>query len=210
MERSYNLNPDQARQADTGSNRITETGKYSGRFTRAEAVKSKQQTEGIEFAFEADNGQSADFLTLWTYNADGKELFGLKVLNALMTCMRVKTINPQQGMVEKWDRDSGSKTKMAATIYPELMGKPIGLLLQREEYTKQDNSIGSKFNIYGCFEAATELVASEILEKATKAEKLPRIVASLHDKPMQKQRVASAYASQLGDTFADMKDDIPF
>lgn len=211
--RSYNLNTEQAKQADNGANRITETGKYSGRFTRAEAVTSKQQTEGIEFAFEADNGQSADFLTLWTYNADGKELFGLKVLNALMTCMKVKTIAPQSGTVEKWDRESGGKTKVQGTIYPDLMNKPIGLLLQREEYAKADSTVGSKFNIYGCFESSTGLVASEILEKIVQPTKLARIVASLHDKPMQAPKSRAAPASQPSGQpggFDTMDDDIPF
>lgn len=209
MSRSYSLNTDHAKQAE--GNRITETGQYVGKFTRAEAVTSKKQTEGVEFAFESNAGQSADFLTLWTFNADGKELFGLKMLNALMTCLKARAMTATQGFVEKWDRTSGAEQKMPATVYPELMNKPIGLLLQKEEYLKADGKVGYKFNIAGCFEAATGMVASEILDKAPAAEKLAKIALNLKDKPLdtsQHQRVPAGVTG--GGSIADMDDDIPF
>lgn len=211
MERSYNLNPEHAKQADNQANRITETGKYVGTFTRAESIKSTKGTDGIEFAFKANDGRSADFLQLWTYNTDGKELYGLKMVNALMTCLKARSLTPTNAMVEKWDRDAGATGKLQATVYPELMSKPIGLLLQREEYEKQNGDIGHKFNIYGCFDSQTEMVASEILEKAAKAEKLPRIVQTLRDKPLDSKRLpASTGAPAPSGAFADMADDIPF
>lgn len=210
MSRSYNLNPEQAKQADNVGNRITETGKYIGTFTKAESIKSKSQTEGIEFAFQSVNGQSADFLTIWTYNNEGKEIFGLKQLNAIMTCLKVKTITPTDGLVEKWE--GGAKAKVPATIYPELMGKKIGVLLQREEYFKADGSTGNKFNIYACFDAESEMVASEILERATVAAKLPKILATLKDRPAQVRNNAptGAAPSKTGGTFDELDDDIPF
>lgn len=210
MSRSYNLNVEQAKQADNVGNRITESGKYIGVFTRAESIQSKQMTEGVEFSFAANSGQGADFLTLWTHNKDGKEIFGLKQLNAVMTCMKVKVLTPTQGVVEKWE--GGAKAKVTATIYPELMGKKIGLLLQREEYIKGDGSTGSKFNIYACFEADTELVATEILEKVTAPTKLPKILATLKDRPMQARlATGGAVKPNGGDPhFDDMDSDIPF
>lgn len=208
--RTYNLNTEQARQADNVSNRITETGKYIGVFTRAEAIKSKQDTEGVEFAFKSSDGQEADFLSLWTHDKTGKEIYGLKMLNAIMTCMKTKTITPTQGHVEKWD--GTARNRVSATIYPELMGKKIGLLLQREEYEKASGGIGSKFNIYGCFEADTELMASEILDKATKPEKLAKVVTTLADRPARKRQDTqpAGSAASGGSGFADMADDIPF
>jgi len=202
--RSYDLNPESAKQAEQG--RITETGKYAGTFTRAEAVTSKKSTEGIEFTFRSSNGSDADFLTLWTHNADGKELFGLKVLNALMTCMRVKQIKPAQAQIEKWT--DGSKQKVDATVFPDLMNKSIGVLLQKEHYTKNDGSMGSKLNLTGCYEASTEMTASEILNKATKAERLGGMVASLRDKALPLPTASRAPAT--GNGFDDMDDDIPF
>ncbi|SCX92674.1 hypothetical protein SAMN05216420_101355 [Nitrosospira sp. Nl5] len=203
--RSYDLNPEAAKQAEQG--RISETGKYAGAFTRAEAVTSKKSTEGIEFTFRSADGRDADFLTLWTYNADGKELFGLKVLNALMTCMRVKQIKPVHAQIEKWM--DGGKQKTDADVFPELMNKPVGVLLQKEHYTKNDGSMGSKLNLVGCFEASTEMTASEILNKATKAERLGSIVSSLRDKALP-AATTRAVAPMGASGFEDMDDDIPF
>lgn len=209
MSRSYNLNAEQAKQADNVGMRITETGKYIGVFTRAEAIKSKQDTEGIEFSFKSASGQEADFLTLWTHDASGKEVYGLRMLNAIMTCMRVKSIAPAQGQVEKWD--GSARAKVSATVYPELMGKQIGLLLQREAYEKADGSIGHKFNIFACFEAGSELMASEILGQIAKPEKLAKVAATLGDRPMKKKPGGHA-TTPNGDPggFSTMPDDIPF
>ncbi len=206
--RSYSLNPESAKQANT-SNRITETGKYIGKFTRAESVTSKQGTEGIEFTFESDDGQTADFLTLWTVNKDGKEIFGLKMVNAIMTCLRAKSISGTEAMIEKFE--NGAKHKVSATVYPDLMGKHIGLLLQREEYEKQNGDTGNKFNIYACFDAATNMTASEILDRATTSDQLGKIAATLRDKPMQKRAgPKQSSAPPSGGDFDDFKDDIPF
>lgn len=204
--RVYELNAESAKQA-SASSYITQTGKYVGRFTRAEEIKSTKGTEGIEFCFESNQGQSADFLTLWTINKDGVEIYGMKMVNAIMACMRIRSIKPTQGTVEKFQNKV--KTKMAATIYPDLMNKPIGLLLQREEYEKDDKSVGSKFNIFACFDATSEMTASEILDRATKAEQLNKIMLTLRDKPMQTRAAQTpTTAAPTGPTPFD--DDIPF
>ncbi len=206
--RTYDLNPEQAKQAESA--RITETGKYVGVFTAAYGTESQKHTEGIEFAFKTDDGRTADFLTLWTYNADNKELFGLKVLNALMTCARVKRLAPAAGTIDKWE--NGQRVKVAAQVFPDLTNKRVGLLLQREEYRKQDGSTGNKFNIVGAFDAESEMTASEILAKASKPEKLAGMVASLRDKLLVGGGSAgshsSAPAENGGGGFPD--DDIPF
>lgn len=206
--RTYNLNTEAAKSADQMGNRITETGKYIGKFVSAEAITSTKQTEGIEFSFVANDGRSADFLTLWTYNNEGKELYGLKTLNALMTCMRVKGITPQPGTVEKWE--SGGKVKKQATVFPDLMGKPIGVLLQREPYEKKDGSTGYKFNIYAAFDAASEMMASEILDKSTKADKLGKLVAGLTDRKMSAPMAPAGPQGAHAGHFDDLDQDIPF
>ena len=207
MSRTYNLDPKAASAADNTISRIDASGKYVGTLTRAEAVVSRQQTEGVEFSFKADDGQAADFLTLWTYNAKGEALPSLKALNAIMTVCRAKTITPTAGQVEKWDAASHARVKVAATIFPELTGKRVGLLLQREEYAKSDGTTGTKMNIFGVFDAESELTASEILAKKTQPEVLARMVASLRDKPLNGAK--STPAAQAPGA-ADLDDDIPF
>lgn len=211
MSRSYTLDTKAASAADNIVSRIDQSGKYVGTLTRVEIVASKQGTEGVEFSFRSDDGATADFLTLWTYKASGEALPSLKTLNAMMTVVRVKSLTPTQGTVEKWDSGTGQRGKFPATIFPELTGKRIGLLLQREEYEKRDGSVGAKVNIVGCFDPETELTASEILARKTKPETLARMVGALRDKPMKNGRAAhAAPASDTSSGFDDMDDDIPF
>lgn len=210
---NYQIDTESARAVDQMGNRIKETGKYIGVLTRAEEVKSRNGTLGVEFSYKTDDGMTADYLTLWTKNKDGKELFGLKQLMAIMTCCRVRAITTVRGTVEKYNTAIGLVGVMDAEVFPELTGKRVGLLLQREEYEKADGSIGSKMSIMAPFEADTELTASEVLDKATTPEKLQVMVAGLRDKPL----IASgggATAAQHGTAsaagFADDGDDIPF
>ncbi len=180
--RTFTLNTKDA--AEVGQSRfITETGKYIGKFVRAEFIKSTQETDGIELDFVADDGRRANFLSLWLTNVDGRDLYGKKVLSAIMACLKLRTIN--EGPIKFQDKDGNEKRSVGL---PDLMNKPIGVLLQREEYQKDDGSTGYKFNINAPFNAETEQTASEVL-KSAKAEQLAGMVASLADrKPRQQQR----------------------
>ncbi len=199
---SYTLDADLARQVGTRL-RITRSGKYPGRFTRAELVTSRQKSEGIEFTFESDDGQTADFLTCWTHNVDGRELYGLKVLNAILTCMRIREIHARPAKLQ--DRHGGTRD---ARVFPQLLDRPIGLVLQREEYLKQDGNVGWKFNIVAPFEPASGLTAGEILGQAGEPVQLERMLGALRDKTLP-QRPTSGGAAPAGG-LADIDDDIPF
>ena len=101
----YTLNPEAAKQADNMFSRIEEKGKYLGIITRAEPIVSKKGSKGVDMSFKADNGASADYLTIWTHNAEGKQLQGFNVLMAIMTCLRVKELKAENGEAEKYDHD---------------------------------------------------------------------------------------------------------
>jgi hypothetical protein len=213
---NYALNQEAARGADSQGTRISETGKYIGTFTGAKEVKSaKKGTLGVEFAFMSNDGQTADYLTLWTQSAEGKELYGFKLLSAIMVCCKLRTLSSANGMAEEYDTATKTMVSRPAIIFPELIGKPIGLLLVLEEYVKQDGSIGSKMGISHAFEAATDFTASEILDRAVKPEKLAKLIPFLKDKLVTNQPSAStpaSYAPQAANSggTANMDDDIPF
>lgn len=210
MSRSYTLDPKSAKAADSIVSRIDQSGKYAGTLTRVEIITSSKGTEGVDFSFRADDGASADFLTLWTYNANGDALMGLRALNAIMTCVRVKSLTPTPGQVEKWDSAAGQRSKFPATIFPELTNKRIGLLLQREEYEKRDGSVGVKMNIVGAFDPDSELTASEILAQKTEPETLEKMVSALRDKPLKAAKQAATPPQDHGYNGGAMDDDIPF
>lgn len=183
--RKYDFDEDSARQAGASSF-IDATGKYKGTFTMAKQVISQKGTEGIEFSFETDDGRTANYLQLWTFDVNGKPLYGKKVLDALMCCARIKTLTPKEGTVE------GKGGPEKAIIFPGLHGRSIGLLLQREEYQKSNGDTGHKFNIYAPFHADSELMAVELLDGKTAPEMLPKVLDGLHDKPLQTRPRAAA------------------
>src|SRR5690606_12995451 len=151
--RSYTADPAAARQANQ-NNYVDQSGKYIGEFTLAEAVTSRQGTDGIEFSFKTREGQQANYLTLWTHNAKGEALYGYKVLSAIMTVTGVQALKPKQSNIKMPD---GSARQV--TAFPALHSKPIGLVLQKVLYTKNDGKDGYKFNIFAPFAAQTELTA---------------------------------------------------
>ena len=201
----YNLDMQAAKSADQINSRIDSTGKYLGTFTRAEPIKSQKGSQGIDFSFKADNGASADYLTIWTHNASGETLHGYKLLMALMTCLRVKALKPEVGEVEKYDPDTKQRGPVSVPLFKELMGKPVGLLLQMEQYAKKDGSTAWKPAIFAPFDK-DEFTASEILNKSAKQETLAKMVIALKDRPLKNGAIIPAPSSG-GDDFSD---DVPF
>jgi len=203
MSRTYQLDTESAKQAENIGAHISETGCYIGTLISAESIVSRNKSEGVELSFKSDEGQTANFITLWTHNKDGKELYSLKTLNALMTCVEARTLTPIAGKIEK--RVDGNKQIVSATIFPELTSKRVGLLLQKAPYTKGDGSAGYKMEIFVPFEAATKRTAREKLDKVIKGEALPKLIAMLKDKPMQ--QMANANSSHgpapTGEEFCD-------
>lgn len=212
----YNLNPNNAKQVGVAA-RINEKGAYKGVFTRAEFVQSEKGTQGIEFAFKAESGQTADYLTVWTVSADGKELYGRKVIDALMTCLSLRTIAAKTAQIKKYDAQARQEVMVQATVFPELMNKPIGLLLVREEYQKNNGTTDWKMTIVGCYDPHKLITPKEILEQSGPAQ-LAKMIAALQDRPLKAKPAAAQHSGGYGgqashDTgggFADMDDDIPF
>jgi hypothetical protein len=208
----YTLDTKLASKADTIGAYISETGKYTGTFVRAEKlVSANKGTDGIGFTFRADDGRECRF-DVWTRKGNGEALTGLNQINAMMACLSLRTINVSQQNVKKWD--NGQEVVTAAPCFADLMNKPIGLLLRAEEYEKmadgqKTGDTGWRMGLFAIFQAGTELMASEIMARKTAPEQLAKVVVQLADKPLKKQggaRHASAPATSGG--FAD--DDIPF
>lgn len=204
----YALDPKAARKADQTGNRITEIGKYVGTFTQAEDITASTGTKGVALRFDS-NGQQAN-LSLYTKKADGTEIMGLQALMAIMTCLRLRNIQPQAGTVKHWDNDTKQEVTKQAKVFPDLCNKPIGLLLETEDYTKQDSSLGTRMVIAGIFQADTELTASEILDQKTTPEQLEKMIARLRHRPVKGAKAPAAAAKPAGSGFDDMDDDIPF
>jgi hypothetical protein len=204
-----------ARKADAGGGAIKEMGKYVGALTQAKNVTTKKGGRGIEFIFKADNGQTAKF-AIYTQSATGEQYQGYDALMAIMACMGLRSIKPVDGVALKYDFDQRKDVEEEASIFPELC-KPIGVLLETEDYEKQNGSVATRMVLKNVFRAADELTASEILDRKTQPLQLARMVESLRHRPV-KNAPAQLYQEQptrtapqpAGDGFDDMNDDIPF
>lgn len=207
------LNAAEAKKADNFSAVIRETGKYIGTITRAEKLVSQNGTEGVGFSFRTDDGATANYLDVYTVKSNGDKLRGYNVVQAILCCLRLKTVEDGPITFEKWDRNAGGMVQATAPGYPGMMGKRIGFILQKELQT--NNRTGAdveRMNIVAVFEADTGLVATEILEGKTKAERadnIAKLVKPVRDiRTNQSQRPAAS--APVGAASADFDDDIPF
>lgn len=204
---AYSADRDAAIKA-SGTARIYQKGAYAGEFTRAEVTVSSVGTVGIDLSFKAVDGSTADYLTIWTHNKAGEELSGYGLVAALLSCMRVKNVEAKRARIEKYNHDAGARMMMDADIYPDMMGKPIGLLLVQEEYLSHGIK-KTKLVITGCYEPATGKTAAEIWKKLP-ATSLPALTASLRDKPLREDPGNPPATRAQGPITAGFDDSIPF
>ena len=185
----YQLDTNAARQADRAGAFINEVGKYVGTFTQAVDVTAKTGTKGIAFQFESD-GQKAN-LPIYTLRSNGEKIMGFQVLSAIMTCLQLRQIQERDGVYKEYDFDAKADVEKQGKVFPDLCHKPIGLLLETEEYLNGTGDQRTRMVITGVFQANTELTASEILDKKTKPEQLGKLVARLRHRPLKGAKQAN-------------------
>lgn len=182
----YTLDVQAARHADTAGATIKEIGKYVGEFVQAKDVVTKKGGRGIEFIFKSQGGQKAN-LAIYTTGANGDRYQGYDALMAIMTCLQLRGIKPAPGKVTRYDFDTKKEVVEDGTVFPDLH-KPIGVLLETEDYEKKDGSIGTRMVLKNVFQPSTELTASEILDKKTQPELLAKMVEGLRHRPIKGAR----------------------
>lgn len=204
----------EARKADSQGGSIRDAGVYRGTITRAEKLLSKNNVEGIGISFKTDDGLTANYLDLYTVKPDGEKLRGFGFAQAILCCTRTREASEGAITFERYDKDAGGMVKASANGYPELMGKRIGLLLQKELSTNiKTGKDVERVNIYGVFEADTGFTSSEILDKATKSEQLNKLVDALERNPVRDNRTGGAIrgnSPQTGSAPDAFEDDLPF
>ncbi|MGZ8158367.1 MAG: hypothetical protein ACXWT4_06115 [Methylobacter sp.] len=206
------LNPTHAKAIDTMNSAIKESGKYVGTITRAEKLTSRNGTPGLGLSFRSDAGESADYLDVYLGETDGRPWPGSQVASALLCCLKLRKASDGQVKVEKFNSETRQRETVIVSGYPELQGKRIGFLLQKELSDYQGKT-RERMAIVGVFQADTELTASEILEGKTTPEHLPKLVQALMARPVRDTRKNPA-SQQEGNASApnydDFDDMIPF
>lgn len=214
----FQLDKAAASAADNKSSFIEEAGKYIGTLTRAEYMeKAETGSTGIGLTFKTREGAEAQFYINLTYQHGTKNDGGYSLINAIMACLSLRNVGaPQQITVEKWDKDAGQRVKASVPGFPELMGKPLGLLIQME-IEKNSEKGNERPTIFAPFSAESEKTASEILDsRCTAPAKLEKMVQQIAKKPCVDRRPKGVSGGAYGHGHTDQSappadwDEIPF
>lgn len=195
---NYDYDEDAAGHADDFANRIDESGAYVGKFKRAESIVSANTgTKGIKFEFEAPGGGNTQF-SIYTEKEDGTRIFGFNIVQAMMTILGLRSLRAVEGKVMVFDADEGKSIEEDGEVYPDLIGKDIGVVLQKELYTKQDGKDGTRMGLSLVFHPTSKLTASEMKDRKAKGEKLERVLRSLKTKDSRTKKAAEPGQPAVG------------
>lgn len=170
-----------------------EGGAYLGNIVTAIYKRANTGSAGLELSFKSDDGAEFNYLTLWFQKPDGTEIKGgASMINAILGIAGLQGISDKQDGVD----DNGQ----AKFVAPELLGKRIGLVLQKVWYTKNDGQDGYKFEIRLPFDAQTRQTLKEKVEQSQPA-MVDRILSTLSDKDERKgvtQSQSQGFGGQSG------------
>lgn len=215
---SLTLNAPDARKADNFASVIRDSGKYIVTITRAEKLLSTRNVEGLGLSVKTDDGASANYLDIYTVKPDGEKLPGYNLVQAILCCLRLKVVEEGNIAFEKWNKDERRMVPTKGTGYPPMMGRRLGVVLQKELTTNtQNGQDAERLNIVAVFEATTGLTASEILDSKTKPERIDVIAKMVLANPVRDRRTKPPAPKQPAERglptrgpVDEFNDDIPF
>lgn len=182
----FTLDTNAVNKADSVSNHITTSGYYEGTFKRVSDQIGREGGHGVKFEFESVDGLTTEF-TLWVESKTGEKTFSRDILNAGMACLKLRQVLAQQGTVREWDSVAKSFIEKQGIIYPDFCGKKIGIIIQKQEYIKNDGSIGFQINLKHFINAETKQTGGEVL-RSVPAEKFDKLVTRYEDIKIEKPK----------------------
>ena len=212
---SYSRDDQLAVQPETNvGGKIEASGAYVGHFTLAKERTARTGTKGIEFNFEAEDGRVARYLTLWLTRANGEKIeYPYSLLSALMTCLNVKRIESEPATIDEWNVAASMMMPADVLSFPDLMNKPIGVLLQREERLWEGKTYVS-MRIAQFFDPSDRSTPGEIISGSRAGQALDKLVGNLRETvvrndapPTEATPSSNGSASGFGDI---TDDDVPF
>lgn len=177
MSFEWNANTAELAKKAGAAGGISETGAYEGVITSAVYAFGKEgsQSQALEISLDC-NGAKANFLRINYLGKDGNQTFGMGLVTALMWSAQIKQAQAQQvpgpdGM--EWH-------------CPALVGKKVGLMLQKVLYTKNDGSDGYKFEVRHVFQPGSRKTYAEHADQKP-AETIAALELSMKDKDERAQ-----------------------
>ena len=205
---TFNLNSADAKQASGGAGKIDDLGKYVGKIKFAKFYKTDSGANFVSINFVSDAGAYAN-IVICTHGKNGQPTFGSNQIQAIMACLKLRTITPIDQVVDDYDHDAGKVQPCERTVYKEMTGASLGLAMYREDstYNGKDKSV---MCIAAPFNFDTEQTAAEVLDNKP-AEQLEKVVQSLKniDKRAATQS-AGGYDSMPPNNDPGFDQDIPF
>ena len=174
------INQELAMKAD-GSAYLSQGGVFTATITKAKIYSLPSGVKGIEFAFETSGGK-CDFVTVMTKNKDGGENFNVAKIHALGTLLQISELIVKEGQITQF------------------VCKEIGVALQREDYKKNDGTLGYRFNLLHFFDGQTMQTAREKAENQapnTASRKIDDKRLSANDSAPQSAQSAQQFDDSL-------------
>jgi len=209
---NYELNTRYVRAAegDEPPVQITEKGAYTGTIIMAKEVRAGTGSRGIAITYKDDSGAIVRGNTFYTHNKDMEPLFGNNLIHSLMFILKLRSLVPRLGTYPKWDYEQKKEIQVQGTVFPDLVGKPIGVILQPEEYENRDGDIKLAMKIRGFFDPVTRMTATEMLNNEEEPKRVEQWVANMKPVKELKKKPQQAAQRQAEKFVDDDLSDIPF
>jgi len=212
---TFKLDKDAAKKADQPTS-IQEGGKYTGVFLSAIAVKSSQKkTKAIQFEFQDEKTEAkANYLTIYYERADGTTIArGANQIHAIMACMGIEELTEKKSVIKVYDFEAKAEVDKKVKMFAELVNVPIGILFQKQLYTRGNGSDAARVNMLGVFDAKTGKTANEKLE-GLEAEAIDKELKRLEVRDSRKSLEEIEKQNNADDSeeqpSTEFDDDIPF
>lgn len=178
---------------------ITESGAYTGKLSAKYVQGSNgSKSAGIEFTLDGEQGK-LNYLAVWYQKKDGTcNDSGFNLINAMMGLLKIQSLTSKQ-VGDEW-------------VCPEFEGKQIGLVVQKELFTKNNGSEGYKFEIVMPFSAQSRKTLKEALANAPAAavDKMLPLLRTKDNRTNQIRQANTGYQQQNDNSMPDwMQDDVP-
>ena len=187
----YTYDEQSALDADKAASQLTEGGGYVGQFKKVwDIVSENTGTEGLAFETTVPGVGELEF-NLYTFKEDGTPVFGKSFVDAMQFLFGLKELKGESGLIMKYDADEKKRVEVEGIVYPELCGKPIGLVFERELYSTNKGGTGSRLNLKGVYQPETRLMVSEIKERKVTPIKLERLLKQVEKVKDSRKGVAA-------------------
>ena len=210
---SIEFDKDQAAKAGR-SLRISEGGAYIGKLKKVRHTVYESGSEGLVIDFEDQAGQSARSLriTLKNKNGDNNDI-GQADVAGMMAIMRISgTLEPEEMPDEQWDSKEKKMVPCKTWQFPQLCVEPIGLVLQKEQYTNNRTGRDAwRLNYVAAFDPVSRKTSAEAIS-GDEATYVNSITKNMQDIDSRENR-RGADVNLKGATSAvssEFDDDIPF